>query len=230
MLAGHPRCDSECRDPFPNHQGARECCGPGGETCLSNSPPSRKKVGKSSAGGMEGPEQREPCLGGPAWSKQGCWCHPAAAQGTTPPGQAGTERPPAAILTGGADRLALPSPPEEGKMHSGLLAHLIVTAAGWKACSAEPYPRGCGGGRNGNPPLPSTPGLHGEGRVSPLFPHIPYRRGPLYVASDSPRLRRGNPGGLGADPGSADSSTGLASLHPSSDPKPCGQGGGSSCR
>lgn len=50
------------------------------------------------------------------------------------------------------------------------------------------------------------------------------------IASDSPPSQQGQPWKLGADPGSADSSTGLASLHPSSDPKPCGQRGGSSCK
>lgn len=47
-------------------------------------PQAEKNVGKSLAGGMEGPEQGEPWLGGPARSNRGCWCHPASVQGTTP--------------------------------------------------------------------------------------------------------------------------------------------------
>lgn len=167
---------------------------------------------------MEGPEQREPWLGGPAGSSRGCWCHPAAAQGLPHPGRQAAS----------ADRLALPSPPQEGKRHSRFLGPLTLRAASWKACSAEPCPRGGHGpGRNGDPPFPSTPGLRGEGRESPPFPHPPYRRGPPH---DCLQIRRGNPRGSGADPSSADSSTGLAPPHPSSDPKPCGQGGGSSRR
>lgn len=45
VLAGHPRCDSKYRDPFLNladRQEARECHGPGHETCLSNSPQAEK--------------------------------------------------------------------------------------------------------------------------------------------------------------------------------------------
>lgn len=50
------------------------------------------------------------------------------------------------------------------------------------------------------------------------------------IACDSPQLSRGNPGGSGADPGSAHRRTRLASPHPSTDPAPRGQGGDSSGR
>lgn len=125
VLAGCSRCHGKCGDPFPNlpdHEGAQECCGQEVKPASAIFQ-AEKNVGKSLTGGMEGPKQQEPWLGGPVWSKQGCWCHSAAAQGTT---------------LAWAETLALPLPPQKVKRHSGFLAPLTAAAASWKACSAEP--------------------------------------------------------------------------------------------
>lgn len=111
----------------------------------------------------------------------------------------------------GVQRPALSSPAKEGKRHSGISPPR--TQSQWPAgrlALPNPAPVAAeeGGREEWRSLLPSAPGLGGEGRASPLLPHIPYRRGPLYDCLQQPPTQQGS----GAHPGSANGRTRLAPL------------------